>query len=627
MTDSALAQQSPRATIELDRGRWRVVAVAVRRLTATRVSLHAVDRDHVTVVDGPIRTAVLACREFRTLAQHADAILRQQPRWDLPELLQLLVDLVEEGWFESEREVLQRCLRARCDPSPTAVIDHVGVVTCDRPEWLARWLGSVASACRAHRRRPTITVCDDSSDAAKRKAQRATLAALAHRHGLPVHYAGLEEKRAFCAALVRRGGIPAQVVDNALFDVHGFGLSTGANRNALSLAHVGKPMLSMDDDTLMRWSRTPSARDVVALDGRSCPMQTWFFERRQDARDAVTVEDVDPLALFEDVLGQPAPALVADGCDVTHASRSMVRSLAAGDGSVVAVSAGVVGDSGVGDPTPWLALPPGAERRRLLSSRAIYEAAFTSKEVVRGAACLSLSDKPFLMAPAVALDLRRMLPPFPPTGRNQDGVFAFALRATIDDGYIAHLPWACAHEPAPRRYPACGPGFSLDAMLLGALGSGSGAMYGSPCERIVALGAHLQGLGSMKKSRLEEWLEHERGARIAARVRLLEERLVAFDERPRRWAEDVKRQIAAALEFLVNGCRLPVMGPEGPALATCRRALDSYGEVLTWWPQIVAATAQLAEEGVHLAVPLAVPLRSSATSVRESVSSASRRAG
>ncbi|MCA9623039.1 MAG: hypothetical protein KC731_28670, partial [Myxococcales bacterium] len=525
-------------------------------------------------------------------------ILREQPRWSRGELRGLLRALCRDGFFESEREIVARCLRVASEARPEPRLDHVAVVTRDRPEQLRGWLQSVCALPRGADRAVTVTVCDDSPDRAARRRLRSMLAALASDSGLRVRYVGLEEKRAFCVALSELEAVPMEVVEAALFDVRGFGRSTGGNRNALSLAHQGQRVLSMDDDTQLRLARTPSSRDVVALDGRSCPLATWFFGQRQDALDGVRFEEVDPMALFGSAFGA-LPGLLKNGCDVTHASQAMVRRLEAGQGHVVAVSAGVVGDSGVGDPTPWLCLPEGPTRRRLLRARATYEAAFTHKEVVRGATSLAVSDQPFLMAPALALDLGCLLPPFPTTVRNQDGVFGYALRRVMDDGYVAHLPWVVAHLPPSRRYPPCGPGYSLDAMLIGALATATSV--GSPAERLEILGAHLCDLAAWSDRRLRAWLERDRQRRIGHRVRLLEERLAEHQERPRRWAADVRRQIEASLEFLVDGPRLPATGPADRALAMCRRVLADYGLVLRWWPRIVAATARLAERGHAMA--------------------------
>ncbi|MCA9625061.1 MAG: hypothetical protein KC731_38820, partial [Myxococcales bacterium] len=51
-------------------GRWRVVPLDVHPLSPTRVSLHAIDRDRVSLADAPVAQALGACRELRTFAEH-----------------------------------------------------------------------------------------------------------------------------------------------------------------------------------------------------------------------------------------------------------------------------------------------------------------------------------------------------------------------------------------------------------------------------------------------------------------------------------------------------------------------------------------------------------------------------
>ena len=61
--------------------------------------------------------------------------------------------------------------------------------------------------------------------------------------GTAIHYAGAEEKRDYTDALACRG-IPKEVAEFALFNLHNAATSAGACRNALLLHTVGETLLS-----------------------------------------------------------------------------------------------------------------------------------------------------------------------------------------------------------------------------------------------------------------------------------------------------------------------------------------------------------------------------------------------
>ena len=89
----------------------------------------------------------------------------------------------------------------------------------------------------------------------------------------------------------------ADVIEFALFDPEGCGMTAGANRNALLLHSVGDMVLSVDDDTVCSVAESPRLRDGLALSSGANPTDFRFFPDREAAvvvRPKRLVVHVDP---------------------------------------------------------------------------------------------------------------------------------------------------------------------------------------------------------------------------------------------------------------------------------------------------------------------------------------------
>ncbi len=65
----------------------------------------------------------------------------------------------------------------------------------------------------------------------------------------------------------------------------------------------------------------------------------------------------------------------------------------------------------------------------MIASETEYRKAIGSRRIFTASTLAAVSDTSQLMGYFLALDNRTTLPPFPPLGRDQDGVFALWLRA------------------------------------------------------------------------------------------------------------------------------------------------------------------------------------------------------
>ena len=342
-------------------------------------------------------------------------------------------------------------------------LDLVGFLTRNRVDRVTRALASFRDNARRHGRRVRFVVADNSEAAEMQTACRSALGALrATDPDAPeIRYVGLREREAFVDCVAALGIDPA-VTRFGLFDVMACGFAAGANRNALLLAAAGERFLSVDDDVVCALAPSPDGTSGVELfAGRADeyehynPADFWFFGDRAALDRAIRLEDRTRSRSTRALLGRELAACAPPSGEPLVEDR-LAPSFGSGSARAAARCASrcpaCFGDIGWYAPT-WLLLLTGASRERLTGSEAAYLGACASRQVLRVVARPTITDGRFFQSTVLGLDNRIPLPPFMPAQRYEDGVFRIALRTCFPDSYVAHLPWAMAHEAeAGRRW-------------------------------------------------------------------------------------------------------------------------------------------------------------------------------
>jgi hypothetical protein len=472
-------------------------------------------------------------------------------------------------------------------------IASVGVPTRDRTDALERCLTGFLDNGRRHGRTHDYVVVDDSPSPEVRGRNRALLQSLRRRYGAELSYAGPEEKARFAAALVR-AGLPADAVAFALLNPEDCPVTTGGSRNALLLHGVGDLLLQTDDDTLCRYVPVPGALPGLARSPRFDPTEFWFFAEGE-ALPPATADEEDGLAVHEQLLGT----------DVAGAP----------SGRVLLTAAGLVGDAGMGSPVYLLALE-GSSRERLLRDERAYRHALTHRRVLRAAPGATVCAGAFCMAPNLGLDHRRMLPPFLPVQRNQDGVFGALVRACFPGGLFGFLPWAVLHlPPAPRPWSAddlgeraaCLRTGQIVQALVGACASGAGRADAR--DNLRALGTALTELGALRLADFEDVVRRVLRRHLDRLAAGLEGRLQQFGGSPDYWADDVRCVVGALRQALGNENTFGAVDLQeafgvAEARPRLRRLVGRFGGLLRAWPDMVEAARQLRAAGFRPALPL-----------------------
>lgn len=548
------------------------------------------------------------CTRFATLEAHADALARRPgvPPGSRELFRRRLEELAARGLLD------RASLIARGGSTSAGVppsIRTVTIPTRDRPETVTRAVHSVVQAAQRSGRMIDCVVIDDSRDGLR----------LPTFDTVQVVVVGRPERERLAAVLAAESGVPVEVVRRAVLGDAVHDRRVGAAYNVALLLASGQAFLSIDDDAVLRCVPSPALKPLPVSDSESPgahlsghgqpepgvgatsvhdPTAFWFFRDRAAAL-AIPPLDIDPFAALERVLGRPAAAVLPDNPQapwVDDVAPPLAHALGSGAAHVAATSFGVLGDSGMGGVRYYLHLR-GDSLRRATPDDATWAWVRTTRAVLRATDRVVLSGGVHFMAGAMGLDHRGFLPPFPPSGRGADARFAQLLRRCRDDALIAHLPWALFHDPPEERTePVAPPGrICLLDPLAWVVQLRSFGPSVPPEDRLRALGAMLEEYGRLPASAFQEFVRMSFWQRCSSEIVRLQAQL-ALAPTPA-FAADLRRDIVALRTRLLddavpvpaelNGC------PWADALAAIQGYLVRFGELLSAWPALVAATRRL----------------------------------
>jgi len=600
------------------------------RYIAAHVAAYPADRGHVLVFNRSTdRPEVLSDQQF--------GILRRADRFDTIDrhIRKLFVsgweddgsdfvestfrDLVSRRLLISEKTFRASFLQAPGKPETPPPITAVGLPTRDRIPQVQRCLKSWIENNQRFDRRPSYFVLDDSRADTHGELEKA-LAPFATA-GASVHYAGVKEKARFAhevACAAKSEGLPEEVVSFALLGDEGFFYSYGANRNASLLAAPGEIFATTDDDIVCQPAVPPEIPPALFLSALNDPSIFRFYDDRKKLTESVETSDVDVLSFHEKLLGRTITgclSAIGSGAalDVEGVSPEAAYSLGRPASLVRLTATGHWGDCGMESPHLLLQLND-ASRELLLRSKQRYAKAKESRETFRRVAGYTVSKTALFAGMNIGIDGRRLLPPFLPVGRNEDGMFAMILHLCADDALVGHLPLAIQHSPMGQRFyepgpiPNAAPRFAEVVSTIAGGFHPTGGRSGVS-ERLFDLGKVLVDAGSMKVDDFRSFVEQAWVSESSRYISYLEYLLARHHGEPKYWAEDVQSFIERLNDFTVHG---PVAAPrelladQSPeqAIESCRRGVRRFGQLLQWWPVIWETARGLREKGIRLARPI-----------------------
>ncbi len=474
---------------------------------------------------------------------------------------------------------LREACRGAGEEDSVATIELAVMPTRDRPAEARRALGSLAENVGRDGGRvlPVLLVDDGRAGAAA-----------AGDLGKHVRVLDRAARTAWAERLAAASGVDAALARFALLgELDGVDWPTaGACRNAGMLAGAGKGVLFVDDDIDCRAAQPPDGEPSHGLTLSSAvdPSELYLYGNLDQASDRSTT-DVDILGAHEEMLGLMAAtcveALPADDLlELTEARPGLIEAVTTGDAWVRATMLGIHGDSGMASPNYFLTLR-GQARDRLLAD---YPAHRLTRAVARCVPRATLSSGRWLHSAHLALDLRDWAPPFPPAGRNSDGLWVTALKLTRPTDLIGHVPWMVAHRPPEPRSFTDDDLFAVFTRLSAAhqlmlwLVGFQAEVADSEPERQAKLGRDLADAGRLAPEVYRDMVREMHASDCAARAAYLNESLDLYDDEPDDWAADLQKAIGLAGE---------PPDPDDPAAV--QQMLVRYGDLLVAWPQLVAA--------------------------------------
>lgn len=483
------------------------------------------------------------------------------------------------------------------EPSTAGSVDTLGVVTANRPRELARSLRSYRQNCRSHGRRTTFVVVDgsdgrDSADATRDEVfcgLDGTESAI---------YIGSRQRRQLWKAAAE-AGFPGDIVSWAVPDPTDC-YAAGATRNLLMLASAGTRLVTVDDDTVCSLRRCDWHEEGIAFVGHGDPREAVWFANRADSINAGQRQDSDLLRLHESILGEGLRSLQSaskDMCDTEGACRHLTSVLQGfKKGRVRATWLGVAGDGAQYCPYSNL-FATGRTRDRMASDESVFQMALSSREVIRGTRRTTVTDEPALMLYCAGLDCGQLLPPFNPTGFNEDGLFGALLRVCDRSAYIAHIATAIVHDSTRRSWyepqiARSAAEVRLTDVLLRIMRSWASTSVTSVAEeRMKELGRYFRTWASLNAS---EFRQHLKNVMLEAKWQMISKcesvALSGFDY-PHYW----RRSLDDYRDTLYNSVThadfyIPVeyrVGQPSPeSLAVLQRHIGMFGRLLCLWPDL-----------------------------------------
>lgn len=205
-------------------------------------------------------------------------------------------------------------------------------------------------------------------------------------------------------------------------------VDTGSNRNKSLLTWTDRCFLSVDEDVKL-WEHTTPIE--YRFDSRPDPLSTRYWRTREELEERCRPESngADFLALHEAALD----------CSGRW-------------GAPVALSvSGILGDCGMATPRLIFSLSDD-QIREITGCRGLLEQALSNRLIHRQVEWGVISPQPLSMMPCIAFNNKLPLPPFFPMGRNQDGSYAYLLKACLPGALVAHLPTSVWHMPQNTRH-------------------------------------------------------------------------------------------------------------------------------------------------------------------------------
>lgn len=567
-------------------------------LANDEVMFYELASERVHVMTAQVLAAMDACRPFRTLSEHVQAVQQAIPalKGQSEAIRRVLDGLVSRGLLISDTDYLQRLTSHTS--TPETMFAGVFIRACDRPVQLKRLLASLLVHERRFSAGRRYVLVDDSREPAHAHEHERLLAEFAAEAGVDAAYVGQERWTQVAEALAKHSG-QEKAVDWLLrrqpaHRKHAGGLAF----NLIAVLAAGRRYALLDDDFVMPLRLAPEFDERVDLAAEG-PMPARFFASLEEALGAGRDSERDLVQDHIDACGAPLGQVLSDHPlfrlrrgDLRGLAPTRLPHLAQADRIIATVNGhrGHSGSAGSG----WLFNLDPRSRASLWRDRDQYLGHIDSPRLwygpVRARLLAHGNFTPFMV------DGSGLVPYTAPAERSEDLLFAGLLRLLAPRALTAHLPTAIGHwqEGERSRVTSLKSAFTPNLNIYLADLAMSAAHELQAEDRGLRLRGFAARLRDMAGSAdaellggLREHLAHVRSELIQQ----LQAQSAGARDAPVYWQADLRQLIEAQGKALVNN-EVPRLAGWDPALdaAGCARqfrdGLERHVQALEDWPQI-----------------------------------------
>ena len=495
--------------IKVDQPLWSFNGVRFVPGPANTVTLHRTATDARMLVQPELASALQQCSKFRTMEAHATAVIEQAPelRQDPNDVLRTLESVRSAGLFESSEDAWRRVSDTSAQSQLPGCI--IFILTCDRPEALARLLDSI-SASPIPSEAESICVLDDSRKGDCIEKNSKAIAQIRDQFTVPIFHFDAEARHGYLNALRQQTPDSTDAIsfllDRAEWSNHA---TYGLARNFALLLSAGKRALILDDDIVTEAIAPPLSPSNLSPATANDRQAFFYTSATELAQHEMKLSD-SPLQLMLEHLGKSAGEIIS-----SQASNHM--DLAGWDGALMETiqpdSRALMTQCGSwGDPGTvgggWVFFLQNATIRRLVNTSSDLEAVLGARAGWLGYSGPTLSAYG-TMSQLTGLSHDALLPPYLPAGRGEDIAFGILVKRLHPYSFVFNHGWAIKHQPLEHRAERgalsgldSGLGVSSLADLLGEEPYDHWGL--PPLANLKAVAEQLARLSEMNSSRLTE---------------------------------------------------------------------------------------------------------------------------
>jgi len=562
------------------------------------------------MVKPEVYNSLLHCSQFKTLDQHAAAIIELNPGMEdqHADIRKVFQSMLDSGIMVSAKSTCDRLKLKVEDKSEDNGAPVVAILTWERPQALERLLESIVANCDTEKFKH-VYVIDDSRHAENISRNKALTDRFVSRIAAPLQYFGQAEQQSLLHKLAEQ--LPEHVnaihflVDQSRWKDH---WTAGLSRNLALLLSCGQRLVMVDDDAVCEVYDPPQKKpDITVSDS---PREAAFFGSEQEWAHLKQPINPDPVNRHMQCLGLTlSEALNVLGqnhlkpAGFENANALMLSELQT-DSEVLVTECGSLGCPGTADNT-WLPNMAPASLKSMLASVEKTSHALGSRKIWSG------RNKPHFsphanMSQITGFDNRRMLPPYLPIIRGQDRLFGYMLDFIFPTSVTLDYPWAVPHLPVPERqwrdrHLNFTPADSFPLFFVEKIVEYKSSCHSAcPGERLSALSAWFNDMAAAENGSLTTMYINSRLRSDSERVLHLTKLLAKYESAPVNWQNYLRNgisQLNADLEqasredFKVRG--LPAAMEADELITFWKGVWGDFAAALKAWPEIRDAAARI----------------------------------